>query len=1077
MPDASRCILRFWRDLEIFNIPDAPSHKDNDRQTKVSTVRDGNLLPWQDKAFAVTDEYTWIHGVYLGAADKEYLTQQLLRSLFPAQNLSERERERISGTGWLAAFMVDGDGHVKPDSYLPASFTHGVAALRENARLDDLNARLAQEKEEFAQRCHEVDADKFVLDWQALARELQHVCALLGESADNVELDFQLVVRSRKVKRRFVDSSVQDASDFLNSFYLDDLDRLIAQAEKNTSFGAALNAYLGPMLDEKKRVDILADQQALSALVSAKDLPGARWPSSPHHPLFLAQQAAVAHTLSSLQDSTGLMGINGPPGTGKTTLLKDVMANVVTERARRIAALQNPADLFAEKIRIADKNFFPLKTQIIAGTTIVVASSNNNAVKNITQELPARKELADEFSEADYFSEVMDEIFKAQDVKDGKGNPVRAWGLIAAALGNAGNRRTFAQGFFRDEPRQNQHQNQATQQDEAAPISIKQILEAATQPDQYTQHQRDWQQAKQLFLELHREVQQYREQLLRTEQAKNSIASAQKNRAKLADEVQQLQQDIKAGEEKLIQLQQQQADQRALMETHQTILDAVRAATGLSLWDRMLEFFGIKTRRMLDLRQSLQGPIQALAQSSINLIQIGQEISHIAACLKQQREHQQHVIREQASIEKQCQHWQQILQTGVARQVRHFPDAAFWELPIEQRHRASVLVSPELDRLRAKLFLHAVELHRLTLLAAAGKFIANLRLVYGMLTGNLRDKLLIEHRPLLWDALFFVVPVVSTTLASFDRLFVGMGQDSLGWLLIDEAGQATPQSAAGALWRSRRAVIVGDPLQIEPVFTVPYALVEDIRKRHAVSAHWSPIHESVQTLADRITPFGTWVDTGTSAQSEAIERLWTGMPLRTHLRCDEPMFSISNQIAYAGQMVHGRVDKAGQLIPQEFPCPLGESSWFDVRPDTAAHPVVHDEINCLLDCLRQLPHAPNQSETNIYVISPFRKVASACRARISQAKLNGIECGTVHTFQGKEAAIVFLILGTAPGPSGAGARHWAASKPNLLNVAVTRAKCRLYVIGNASAWGGLAYFGELHRALPVRQIALAALPP
>ena len=30
-----------------------------------------------------------------------------------------------------------------------------------------------------------------------------------------------------------------------------------------------------------------------------------------------------------------------------------------------------------------------------------------------------------------------------------------------------------------------------------------------------------------------------------------------------------------------------------------------------------------------------------------------------------------------------------------------------------------------------------------------------------------------------------------------------MGQDSLGWLLIDEAGQATPQSAAGAIWRSK----------------------------------------------------------------------------------------------------------------------------------------------------------------------------------------------------------------------------------------------------------------------------------
>jgi len=58
MPDDAQHILHFWRDLEIFNIPDAPSKKDNNRRTKVSTLRDGELLPWQDKAFTL--RYTWV---------------------------------------------------------------------------------------------------------------------------------------------------------------------------------------------------------------------------------------------------------------------------------------------------------------------------------------------------------------------------------------------------------------------------------------------------------------------------------------------------------------------------------------------------------------------------------------------------------------------------------------------------------------------------------------------------------------------------------------------------------------------------------------------------------------------------------------------------------------------------------------------------------------------------------------------------------------------------------------------------------------------------------------------------------
>lgn len=598
---------------------------------------------------------------------------------------------------------------------------------------------------------------------------------------------------------------------------------------------------------------------------------------------------------------------------------------------------------------------------------------------------------------------------------------------------------------------------------------MKQLLEAAS--EEYQRYQSEWQAAKQAFLGLQAKFESCRAVLERAESAALHIDDKQGRLTGLMAEEQALDRSIEASELAFSQHREAQITQRVVVEATRTVLEQLRARAPKSLWDRLMGLFGRESRRMADLRKSLEAPTQALASASAVLADMSKEAAVAEVQLRQQRERQKTAASARAALERDLEAHRQMLEAGYAMGVKHFPDAQFWALPADQRHRASVAVSPKLDELRAKLFLQAINLHRLTVLANAGKFIANLRAVNGMLTGSSRDKLSLEHRPLLWDAFFFVVPVVSTTLASFDRLFVGMGQDSLGWLLIDEAGQATPQSAAGAIWRSQRAVIVGDPLQIEPVFTVPRSLAEDLRRRHDVAPHWSPIDESVQTLADRITPFGSWVEkTNSSSPNDAPERLWTGMPLRTHRRCDDPMFSVANRIAYAGQMVQGRVDGSGQPAPWDFSCSMGESAWFDVRSHRVDHPVSEDEITCLLNCLTQLQRE-SSGKTKVYVISPFRKVAQVSRQRASDAGFGGIECGTVHTFQGKEAHVVFLVLGTAPGQAGSGARSWAASKPNLLNVAVTRAQCRLYVIGDASQWGGLDYFSELLRALPQRSVA------
>jgi hypothetical protein len=112
---------------------------------------------------------------------------------------------------------------------------------------------------------------------------------------------------------------------------------------------------------------------------------------------------------------------------------------------------------------------------------------------------------------------------------------------------------------------------------------------------------------------------------------------------------------------------------------------------------------------------------------------------------------------------------------------------------------------------------------------------------------------------------------------------------------------------------------------------------------------------------------------------------------------------------------------------------------------------------------------------DLYIVTPFVIVADNLRKIIRDSGVLGgwVEnemnwpyerVGTVHTVQGREAEAVIFVLG-APNPQQIGARGWAGGRPNLLNVAVTRAKEVLYVIGNRQLWQGAGLFSELSNRL------------
>lgn len=155
---------------------------------------------------------------------------------------------------------------------------------------------------------------------------------------------------------------------------------------------------------------------------------------------------------AELGDKAGLIGVNGPPGTGKTTLLRDVVVGCVLDRATAMVRFEKPADAFlttGQKMGVGGNAFFHFYRvdPTLRGHEIVIASSNNRAVQNVSEELPLHKSngRADEIS---YLRSTSDLVanprrFGVEDDEDSNATQKQTWGLIAAVLGNGGNRSAF----------------------------------------------------------------------------------------------------------------------------------------------------------------------------------------------------------------------------------------------------------------------------------------------------------------------------------------------------------------------------------------------------------------------------------------------------------------------------------------------------------------------------------------------------------------------------------------------------------------------------------------------------------
>jgi hypothetical protein len=417
------------------------------------------------------------------------------------------------------------------------------------------------------------------------------------------------------------------------------------------------------------------------------------------------------------------------------------------------------------------------------------------------------------------------------------------------------------------------------------------------------------------------------------------------------------------------------------------------------------------------------------------------------------------------------------LESGRGRFGANFADAAFWRdiHNNEKSQTACPWTDKAYDTLREELFYRALMLHKAFVLGS-NCVKQNLNRLFDLWDGRFGVEDREKSKGCLLNTLFFVVPVISTTFASVQTFLDDVQPGELGVLIVDESGQATPQSALGALWRTRRAIVVGDPLQVEPILTTPSELRKRFAEDHGLPTTYKIPELSVQMLADAQNPYGGERDVGD-------EKLWLGCPLVVHRRCIEPMFGISNRVAYEDRMFCKT-----QPPPPDRRFMLEASTWFDVAGEEIGNKnhTVESQVELVAALLEKEIAANGKLPDSMYIITPFVSIKRSLEAKlpallsgkIDRAAvgdwLNG-RCGTVHTFQGKEADEVLLVLGCDK-QKGMGAAKWVGQKPNIINVAVSRAKYRLGVIGSYDLWRGIKYVDVVCDMLQGAVVKGAAVP-
>ncbi|MFN5295752.1 MAG: AAA domain-containing protein [Flavobacteriales bacterium] len=242
-------------------------------------------------------------------------------------------------------------------------------------------------------------------------------------------------------------------------------------------------------------------------------------------------------------------------------------------------------------------------------------------------------------------------------------------------------------------------------------------------------------------------------------------------------------------------------------------------------------------------------------------------------------------------------------------------------------------------------------------------------------------------------------------------------------VVIDEAGQGIEPAVWVPILKAERIIMAGDPFQLPPT----------VKSQEAASKGLSI------TLLEK-----------------SIKRIGQAALLNVQYRMHESIMAFSNRKFY-GNALQAHTSVANRMLHESLPVEFIDTAGcgFEEQAGEEGESRCNaEEVGILRKHFDQLKEAVGSS-WNAAIISPYRAQVQLLQQEF--ASTEGVSVNTIDSFQGQERDVVYLSLVRSNDQGDIGfLRDY-----RRMNVAMTRARMKLIIIGDSATLGNDRFFAEL----------------